>query len=701
MSISFYHLVTFAVSLTIRWSEMVSSMSRGRYSLMKKGVRTRKKKFGLRALRAVTARLLAGLSVGYALFGLILSPAIVSASTQSPSISMFSVVGFSGYFGRNDWVPVTVTIHHTGKSEDAQLSVPIHNSLLGDKSAAGMMHWSIRLPANRWKTVQIFVPGFTVDGSTPVSCTVNGRVEAVSYLNGNAVDHVALVAVLSSETQSAQFLTGSSTGNEPVLPVSVNPSAFPASPNLLNGLTCVVATPDTLSQLSSEQQAAILTWIKLGGMLLVSGTDRSFSFWNQYFPIRYGDSARVKADSLDLFAGISVPAPSHLQVNASGIQQNATLWASAGNQPLLASMPLGRGTVWQTSFSTMDNALLGWSGYPSLWTSVLRQSTSDAQSALVPLLDEKGVLSFSDASDSLSPLRVPSLGVWILVFSIYVLLVGPVIFFVLRRYNRASYAWFILPAVGGFTTLCIYLFGLMERPPGLLNEGIGVLELVGDGTAETYGVQAFMSPYWGGLHFELTQPMFALPLAQGTAATTEFASVMNGQMTHLTFGPAPRWSVRYLYSAGAVSNQGELSVQLVSSFGMLLGTVKNNTPYPLHHVAMFWKNHMYELGDLAPSQTVPVNQLTEAPSNDKWAVVYGSYNHDLTRGIGRPLGAFAASSDWTSTLDNTGVMFVATTTARTPSLPGVSTTQDVASSQSVVLVRQFAPVSIYSGGPFS
>ncbi len=645
--------------------------------------------------------MVAGLAAGLLLMSSAFNSVYTFADSKSSSITMFSVVGFSGYFGSRDWVPVTVTIHNIGRSRHAELFVPIRNVPIGDKTAAGTLHWSVLLPANGWKTTQISVPGFAIGNSNSVSCMVDGKVIGSSFLNGNAVNHVALAVVLSPDTQSAQFLTGSSSGSEPVLPVSVNPVHFPSSPNLLNGLTVVVAKPSTLQMLSREQQSALLTWIKLGGLLLISGTDKSVSFWNQYFPILYGKPQQINTDGLDLFAGITVPAPHGITVHASGIQQNATLWATEDTTPLLASMPLGRGSVWQTSFSTADNALLGWSGYPALWTSVLHQGGFGSQSALVPLLDGQGVLSFADASESLAPLRIPSLSVWIFVFAAYILLVGPIVFYILRKYNRASWAWFILPTISGLTTLGIYLFGLMVRPPGLLNEGIGVLELVGDGSAETYGVQAFMSPYWGDLHFQLEPSMLALPLTPSSTATEDFANVSINGKTNLTFGTAPRWSVRYVYAAGTVSNQGELQVQLISSFGMLLGTVKNNTQYPLTHLAMFWKNHMYELGDLAPGQTVPVNELTEVPSNDKWPVIYGAYNHSITRGIGRPLGAFAASSDWTSTLDNDSVMFVATTSARTPSLPSVSTSQDVATSQSVVLVRQFASVTIYSGGPFS
>lgn len=630
----------------------------------------------------------------------------VYANSSSVNIAMTSRVGFAGYFGKDDWVPVNLTIHNAGRAVQGDLVLHYHYIVDGNRTADGTLHWPVWLPKDAWVDKQIAVPGMVIDGNSTVNCDVAGETQAVTYLNGNALGNVALTAVLSAETQSAQFLTGSSNGTSPVLPVAVDPKRFPEAANLMNGLTAVVASPHALVALSPSQQAALMTWVKLGGLLLVTGTSSERSDWQEDFPMISGTRHTISGDGLATFAGDNSGGPGKLDVDVNRLKVGSTLWASTGSVPLLASLPVGRGEVWQTSFSPTD--LLGWSSNAALWTNVLKEGALQSDSAVLPLLDVRGPLALTSASDTLAPLRVPSLGLWLTVFLVYVLVIGPASFVVLRRMRREPWAWTILPAIGLITTIGIYGFGATQRPGGILTEGVGVLDLVGDpeGTAESYGVEAFMSPTRGAQSFSTPNAMLALTLTQPSLRQIGTASVVNAHGTDVSFVDVGRWNVRYVYEAGAVMHQGQIHANLSASFGILYGTVKNNTPYPLESVAMFWRGHMYMLGNLKAGETIGVNQTTAAENpTDNWISLYGNYNHLLTRGLGRPLAAFAAEQNWMNTSgDVNEVMFVATTTAMnppTPSLPNVSTDANVASSESVVLVRQFSPVTVYSGGPVS
>jgi len=631
---------------------------------------------------------------------------VAHAESGQVDVAMTSTVGFAGYFGKNDWVPVNLTIHNIGPAVQADLVLHIHYAIDGSRTADGTLHFPVWLPKGTWVDKKVAVPGMVIDGNTTITCDVGGQPFAVTYLSGNALGNVALTAVLSTQTQSAQFLTGSSNGTSPVLPVSVDPRRFPEAANLLNGLTAVVATPEVLSSMNTNQQTALETWVKLGGMLLVTGTSQRSTSWESFFPMISGKTRTVSGDGLIAFAGESTTGPGNLPIAVHALKANATVWASTDNTPLLASLPVGRGEVWQTSFSPID--LLGWSGNAALWTNVLKEGATQSDSATLPLLDPRGPLSLTAASDALAPLRVPSLDLWLTVFLLYVVLVGPVSFILLRRARREPWAWIILPAFGLVTTLGIYGFGASERPSGMLTAGVGVLDLVGDqaGTAESYGVEAFMSPTRGAQSFSTSDPMLALTLTEKALRQFGSASVVHARGTDVSFVDVGRWGVRYVYEAGSVTQQGQLHANLSASFGMLFGTVRNDTPYPLQNVAMFWRGHMYTLGNLAPGVTVGVNQATAVQSSTgNWINLYSAYNHNIARGLGRPLGTFAASQNWLDT-SATGneVMFVATTsgtTPSTPSLPVVSTNANVASTESIVLVRQFSPVTVYLGGPVS
>lgn len=632
----------------------------------------------------------------------------VFAADSVSSVSMYPTVGFNGYFGKEAWVPISVRLHNVGPSNSASLVIRTHSGLqvTNEQMVMGTMHWTVHLPRNGWITEEIYVPSSIVDGQHQLYCEEDGDVVSSVYLNGNAVSN-ALVSVLSPETQASQFLTGSTAAGTPVLAVSVNPTQFPTDSNLLNTLTAVAASPEELEQLDATQRSSLLTWVQLGGLLIVTGTQGTTKTWQSVFPLFPGITRDVQTVGLAKFAGNNIPAPGKIMASTSQIQGGSTLWADANGIPLLAARTVGRGMICQTSFAPSATTLLGWTGNPLFWSNVLQEGAAPHK-ALTKLLDPHGALSLAAASNALSPLRVPSLKFWFIVFLGYLLVVGPLIFWLLRRIHRATLAWAILPIFSVLTTAGIYVTGVTTRPPGVLNEGVGVLELVGGNTglAESYGVQAFMSPYRGGMSFQTTQKMLALPFAEPRLISDGSADVWNTEKASVSFNNVSRWSVGYLYTAGSVQKQGELAATLSSTFGILLGTVTNQTPYHLDDLVMFWDGRMYKIGDLNSGQSVAIHEVTsDDVTDDNWVSAYGAYNHLMTRAIGRPLETYAAESLSSLSPDDTeDAMFVATTSDATPSLPALLTEGKVAPNQSIVLVRQFVtigePSNIFSGGEF-
>ncbi|GMA52084.1 hypothetical protein GCM10025857_34410 [Alicyclobacillus contaminans] len=181
-----------------------------------------------------------------------------------PTLGMSAEVGFNGFYTKNDWVPVTLTVVNHGPTIHAELDADVGFSI-GDRSASGTLRWPVTLPGNQ-TVKQIAIPGNMVDRET-VHLLVNGRTVASSALSGTALGAVSLVGVVAGDTQIARVLTGvtDGAGGNPVLPVTLSPDNLPSSANLLAGLTAVAATPDTLADdLTSAQRKALLTWIQLG-----------------------------------------------------------------------------------------------------------------------------------------------------------------------------------------------------------------------------------------------------------------------------------------------------------------------------------------------------------------------------------------------------------------------------------------------------
>lgn len=613
---------------------------------------------------------------------------------------MSAVVGLNGFYDRYGWVPVELRFNHVSLTASAVVSVEINAAFDATRNAAGALEWSVPLERGRVTTREISVPGWVVYSNAVVDCLVNNEVVAQTRLSGNELGKVAFVGVLSGRAEAAQFLTGSTdgAGGLPVLPMTFGANSLPTNANLLQSLNAVVASPDELADMDAAHRQGLLEWVKLGGLLLVTGTSPSPPAWEvSILPLLAGPSHNAPGALFAHFAGTASAPPKPVGVSVAGARSEADVWAGNRTTPLIAALSVGRGTVVQTAFTPTESSLISWSNNTSLWTQLLGRATNQPQSALPPKLTAQPFDSLASASAVLAPLRVPSLPFWAVIFVGYAALVGPILFIVLRRFRVEPWAWIALPLISLLTTLGMYSFGVKERPQGLLTEGVGVFDLVGDGTAEGYGVSSFMSPSISPVDVSSSGQMMVLPLSQSDIHSLNSATVYHGTYTVVHYPQVGRWTVHDVISSGAVLNQGQVDLQLWSTSKHLSGIVRNDTPYELHDVALCWNGKLVEVGDMTPGTVMTIGKRTVvAFAGGSYLTAYSAYNHDLTRGIGRSLSNFAAQTNLMhGSTDTTDVMMVATTTDRTPGLASVVSDLRTSSDHSLVLVREFGKVTIY------
>ncbi len=488
----------------------------------------------------------------------------------------------------------------------------------------------------------IAIPGSFV-GQATLTCTVNNVNEVSLPLTGNLLGKVALVAVVSSSPQAAQFLTGSSagTGGEPVMPERILASSLPTDANLLDSLTAITMTPQSLATLTSRQQSALYTWVTLGGVLLITGTSSQHQFGSFALPLSQTATKSGPALPLVSFTGdATADLTGKIPLSGALVDKQADVLAGTAKNPYIAESLQGRGVVLQTAFS--PTSIITWQGNAALWTKLIGTGLLDAHPVFPHLNGSDGVYTLTNAGNSLSPLRVPSLKFWGSIFLLYVLAIGPVLFYFLRITKREPWGWLILPVVSLVTTAAIYGFGVSQRPNGLLAEGVGVLELNGQGQAVSYGMTGFTSPFVTRAKAAAGGVQFVLPIAGSTDKHPDGESVMAGN-ANVNFTGIPRWGVRYVYSAGTVSHQGSFVATLQNTAGMLTGSITNETPYAIHNAALVWGGNVFELKTLNPGDTVWIDgQTAKLSFKDAWLPTYSRYNGDLTHGLGRVLGSYLA-----------------------------------------------------------
>ena len=472
----------------------------------------------------------------------------------------------------------------------------------------GTLSYPVSLPAGGTVHKELAVPGSFI-GQASLDCEVDGVTALSTPLTGNLLGKVALIAVVSSNPQAAQFLTGApaGTGGDPVMAERIRSADMPTDASLLDSLTAVTMTPAILASLSVSQRDALNTWVTLGGLLIVTGASPHRSYGGIVLPVSSGQTKSMSAEPLMNFIGDAAPVLSeHIPVNGHLADKSAMVLAGPQATPYIVSLQSGRGMIMQTAFS--PTTIVSWQGNAALWTRVIGDGLSAAQPVFPHFNGADGVYTLTNASDSLSPLRVPSLKFWGSIFLLYVLAIGPVLFYFLRTTRKETWGWLLLPVVSLVTTAAIYGFGVSQRPNGLLAEGVGVLDLNGQGVAASYGMTGFTSPFVTHVAAQAGAVQFALPLAGSSDKGIGDAEAIMGGSTSVTFNRVPRWGLRYVYTSGTVSNQGSVFTDLEETFGALTGEVTNNTPYEIHDAAIVWKRYIYQLGNMGPGDTVWVGK---------------------------------------------------------------------------------------------
>ncbi|MBW3623314.1 MAG: hypothetical protein KY468_07885, partial [Armatimonadetes bacterium] len=380
--------------------------------------------------------------------------------------------GLDGQIQAGRWMPVVVEVRNRGPhvTGDIRVTLPRSDSRFTVTTVEPL---DVAEGARQRHTLYVKPEDFSSEMKVTVAA---GRDRTQQSLKLGRLRPLhegdALILLLDSRPAGLSFLSGMPLARSPKARAQGNPSgearvAYLSRPedlpddrrglNLVQILVWGDLSPDALPP---ERLQAVRDWVLSGGTLLLTGG----ADYRRLQSPALADLMPVTTAGVETLNGLPLPAFNariHGTVAATVTRLKAGAEYVPGTQDRVVRMPLGLGRVLFTAFDPTADA--GGGDPRALWKGLLKLA-SPARAVASPTnpyvsYGSYGPVVTGDLSDV--AMQMPSVGAPSFAFLggylfLYLLLLSPVNYFVLRRMRRQELAWVTFPAIIALFTLGSY-----------------------------------------------------------------------------------------------------------------------------------------------------------------------------------------------------------------------------------------------------
>lgn len=428
---------------------------------------------------------------------------------------------------------------------------------------------------------------------------------------------------------------------------------LPGDPISLEGLDALYLNSEKALDLKVDQVSALLTWIYGGGHLIVGVeqlADVNATPWlRNLLPIELRETVTRRAGSeihswlrqyTDEAGSIGVavgrtrprglgPAPGPADVSfvmpddpefgqvdfAAGtgtIREGRTL-LSVQQTPLIVTAARGRGTVTVLTFSPEREPFRSWKGREWFWAKLLGMRPSwfnEDHRNYFGGLSVDGV--FGAMIDSRQVRKLPVQ--WLLLLLVvYLLVIGPVDQYCLKKAGRQMLTWVTFPCYVVLFSLLIYYIGYKLRAGETEWNEVNIVDLLPHGDRAEWRGRTYASVYSpvNARYRVVGEQLYASfrPEFMGINAGGQEGSRVELWQRDRGFDAdifVPVWTSQLYASDWAQSGENSISASVIPDGLNWRVSIRNQLPRELRQMRLALRDRLYDLGDLAAGASTNV-----------------------------------------------------------------------------------------------
>jgi hypothetical protein len=616
--------------------------------------------------QAYTRILLSLLAVGL-LMGAAFAPGgelALAGPVGQAKLTMTAAGGYGdeGSYILGEWFPIRVTLANPAGGQSMRVRVEVDSQGSQFSQSAGTYMREIDLAPSARKEVTLYAYAGNFARSVDVRLVRGSAVIDKVSVKLNPLERAStvLVGVISSDASLLNILKSEPLGHVET-PLGLPPYAsygtstpptealatithielgdLPELSVALDSLGAIVVDDVDTGQLTAQQKQALAAWVARGGSLTVvarPGATETAAGLSDLLPVTLDGTPRTLTgvQSLSDLVAVPITSTSAVVVSNASLRTDpivgARVLAQQDGMPLAAVRDLGMGQVVYLALSPTIAPLKGWDGLVPLFKRLMadhplrtslgamRRNSSGYGYGYGYYGGSGKVFDTYGSIFDWPGLQLPDPMLIGCFLFLYIIVIGPANFIVLRRIRRAELAWVTIPALVLVFSLGAYILAYQSKGGDLVAIRSNLVQTVaGTQRANVTQVLGLFSPIRDTYRLEVGEDSGITEInayGYGGDPSTVPVQVSGGSPTTIDNVKINTWTLRGFMAENTVAAESPLEADLRMGDNIIEGIVRNRTGQPLNDVALIRGAAYQYIGLMAPGQRAEVKlSVTSLP----------------------------------------------------------------------------------------
>ncbi|MDI2589604.1 hypothetical protein OR571_21490 [Psychrobacillus sp. NEAU-3TGS] len=642
----------------------------------------------------------------------------------APNLNVKVTTGFNGKAKYGEGLPITLTVENKGEAFSGDLVLDTVESYnLGNAIAI-----PFEIGAGETKTVQVAVSGLGEDYSYQGSTVQLIHFFEGGWEKGKSIDFKGtknlrtnfydpttifyLTLTDSADRLKAlnQIKQPNQINDEVIHVAQLSNFSLPNEAVAWEMADYIILDEFVLADLADAQQQALIDYVNSGGNIVIGASDNLIAEvgkLGEYLPLTLETTTQnLTPEKMRAFTANNT-LTNDLTVHNAKLNEGATPLFKVDGTILAAKKQMGSGAIIQTTFSLGDDPLAKDPVYSDLMSTILQSVNVQNTPNMYGYTNSKDQLVYElgDTNSLFSSFKV-STPLMIGIVVVYMIIIVPLLYIILKRKDKREYAWGIIPLTAIIASAAIFGYGARDRIARPQVQQSSFLHVNEDKSLQGYYAESLLSNKSGDFTFEAptTTTMVAkrnFNTFTGQSPNVHENAIMekHASNSELTFRDVGYWSVSSLFGETQIPEVGNFDVDLRVEASQLTGTVQNNFPFVVKEVSVWSGSKLIPLGDLEPGEKLEVNKKLSSVMLMPISNPYINQNYGINSGTSIDLIEQRKQSMYSASLmgDQYGKSPVITGFAEDNIVPITLKDKKVEMSALHLLIQPFTAETVFAG----